>query len=410
MLPRTLVFSAAIALASFALHAETVRIAYIDPLTGPAAALGANDLATFRAVVDIANQNHWAGDNTLEVVPFDGKGSPPESLQQLKNATDQGIRYVAQALGSNVAIALIDAVNKYNDRNPGKEVLFLDVLGSSTELTNELCSFWHFRFADHINMQTETLIGALAKDKSLKKVYLINQNYATGQGVSTSAKATLKRLRPDIEIVGDDLIPMMQIKDFSPYVAKIKSSGADVVVTGNWSGDLTLLLRAAKDSNLQIPFFTYFGGSKGIPTALGAAQITNVNSVIYWNPNDDLAASKDILESFNKKYDDDFTSMPFYTATVMLAQAIRQSQSTEPLKVAMAMEGMKSKSLNGEVEMRAADHQILQPAVVAAWTRVDGNAVKFEQEKTGFGWKTIDKVPAAANAQPTTCRMKRPAT
>jgi branched-chain amino acid transport system substrate-binding protein len=65
-------------------------------------------------------------------------------------------------------------------------------------------------------------------------VYLINQDYSFGQSVRAQARAMMKEKRPDIEIVGDELHPLLKITDFAPYVAKIKASGADTVVTGNW--------------------------------------------------------------------------------------------------------------------------------------------------------------------------------
>ena len=53
--------------------------------------------------------------------------------------------------------------------------------------------------------------------------------------------------RPDIEIVGDELHPLFKVSDFSPYIAKIKASGADTVITGNWGPDFALLLKAAAE-------------------------------------------------------------------------------------------------------------------------------------------------------------------
>ena len=56
--------------------AENVRIAFIDPLSGPFASLGQNILKSFQMVVEQANAQKWAGSNTIEVVGFDDKGSP----------------------------------------------------------------------------------------------------------------------------------------------------------------------------------------------------------------------------------------------------------------------------------------------------------------------------------------------
>ena len=389
--------------------AETIRIAYIDPFSGPAAGINENANRSLKQAVDIANRNGWAGaGNTLEVVDFDGKGSPQESLQQLKNATDQGIHFVVQGLSSAVGLALIEAVNKHNERNPGKEVVYLNVTNGAPEMTNEKCSFWHFRFDSNQDMKTEALTSFLAKDQAIKKIYLINQNYPTGQQTSSGVKANLKRKRPDIQIVGDDLHPMLAVKDFAPYVAKIKASGADAVVTANWSADLTLLVKAAKEASLKTPFYTYNAATKGIPTALASANIDNVKLVTYWNPNDNPADTKALIDGFKTKYDDDFVVLPFYNLVRLFSAAVKQAKSTEPAAVARALEGLKVQSLNGELEMRKSDHQIQQPLLVSTWTRADGKDVRFDLEKTGYGWRTQQKFDSYVASQPTSCQMKRP--
>ncbi len=389
--------------------AETVRIAFIDPLSGPFAPVGQNQLKSWQLSADLANAGKWAGKDTLEVVGFDNKASPQESLTQLKNAIDQGFRYVAQGNGSGVALALVDAINKHNERNPGKEIVFLNYAAVDPDLTNGKCSFWHFRLDANSDMKMEALTSFMAKDQSIKKVYIIGQNYAFGHQVTRAAKEYLKRKRPDVQIVGDDLHPIGQVKDFSPYVAKIKASGADTVITGNWGADLALLIKAAKDADLKANFYTYYAGTTGVPTAMGAAGADHVKFVGYWNPNNETFSGHEIVEAFKKKYNDDFYTMATYTGIELLARAIKESKSNDPVKVAFAMEGMKVNSLNGEVEMRKTDHQLQQPLYIATWVKVDGKTVKYDQENTGYGWKTDQKIDTYVAAQPTSCQMKRPA-
>jgi len=407
---RPLVLSLAVvaAFASPLAFAETVKVAFIDTLSGTFAPIGQNQLKSFQMLAETANKQKWAGDNTLEFDGFDNKGSPQESLTQLKSAIDQGYRYVTQGNGSGAALALIDAINKYNERNPGKEIIFLNHAAVDPDLTNSKCSFWHFRFDANSDMKMEALTTYMAKDKNIKKVYIIGQNYSFGQQVSRATKEYLKRKRPDIEIVGDDLHPIAQVKDFSPYVAKIKASGADTVITGNWGADLSLLIKAAKDADLKANFYTYYAATTGVPTAMGAAGVDRVKYVGYWNPNNETFSGKDIIEEFKKKYNDDYYAMSTYTIVEMLSKAIKDSKSTDPVKVAFAMEGMKVNSLNGEVEMRKTDHQLQQPLYIATWVKADGKTVRFDQENTGFGWKTDQKIDSYVAAQPTSCQMKRP--
>ncbi|HEX2530879.1 MAG TPA: branched-chain amino acid ABC transporter substrate-binding protein [Burkholderiaceae bacterium] len=408
--PLVLALSIAAAFSAPASHAENVKVAMIETFSGAFAQIGQNQLHTFQMVTEMANQQKWAGPgNTIEVIGFDGKGSPQESLTQLKKAIDEGYRYIAQGNGSGVALALVDAINKHNERNPGKEVVFLNYSAIDPDLTNSKCSFWHFRFDANSDMKMEALTSYLAKDQSIKKVYIIGQNYAHGHQVTRAAKEYLKRKRPDIQIVGDDLHPIATVKDFSPYVAKIKASGADTVITGNWGADLALLVKAAKDAGLGAKFYTYYAGTTGVPTAMGASVAGQVKQVAYWTANNETFSGKELLETFKKKYNDDLYVIDLYTVIQMLAKGIKDSHSTDPVKVARAMEGMKVKAINGEVEMRAADHQLQQPLYISTWTKVDGKKIKYDQENTGYGWSNDQKIEPYIAMQSTSCQMKRPA-
>jgi branched-chain amino acid transport system substrate-binding protein len=388
--------------------AEAVKMAFIDPLSGSFAPVGQNELRSWQYIAEKANAEHWAGNNTFEIVGFDNKSSPQESLIQLKAAIDQGYRYVIQGNGSGVALALVDAINKHNERNPGKEIVYLNYAAIDPDLTNSKCSFWHFALDANVPMKMEALTSYMAKRPEVKKVYLINQNYAFGHSVQRAAKELLKQKRPDVAIVGDDLHPIGQVKDFSPYVAKIKQSGADSVLTGNWGADLALLIKAAKDADLKANFYTYYAATTGTPTAMGVAGADHVKYVGPWNVNNQGFIGKDIVDGFKKKYNDDFYVVQIYSGLKLLSQGIKGAKSIDPVKVAFAMEGVKVQSLNGEGEMRKADHQYQQPLYIATWVKLNGKDVKFDQENTGYGWKTDQVLDTYVATQPTSCQMKRP--
>ena len=396
------------ALVSGVAAADTVKIAFIDPLSGLMAPVGQNQLKSWQYVAEVANQKGWGGAHKFEVVGFDNKLSPQESLTILKQAVDQNIRYIVQGNGSSVGLALEDAVAKHNERNPGKEIVYLNYAAVDPDMTNSKCSYWHFRLDANSDMKMEALTTFLAKNTNVKKVYLINQNYSFGHQVARAAKDYLKRKRPDIQIVGEDLHPLAQVKDFAPYAAKIKASGADTVITGNWGSDLALLIKAGKDAGLPVNYYTYYAATTGVPTAMGASGAEHVKYVGYYNPNNATFRGADIVEGYKKKYNDDFYVMASYTGIAMLAKAMKDTGSTDPVKVAKAMEGMKVESMNGTVEMRGSDHQAQQPLVVATWTKVNGKDIKYDQENTGDGWKTDATLDQFVAAQPTSCQMKRP--
>ena len=188
------------------------------------------------------------GARKLALQRYDSKGQIEEALSALRSAIDDGARYIVQGNSSAVAAALIDAVNKHNEREPERRVLFLNYSAVDPILTNEKCSFWHFRFDAHADMRMAALMEVLKEDKAVKSAYLIGQDYSFGQSVLREARRQLGERRPDVQVVGDELHPLLRVKDFAPYATKIKASGADAVITGNFSNDLTLLVKAARRS------------------------------------------------------------------------------------------------------------------------------------------------------------------
>ena len=389
-------------------HADTVKIAYIDPLSGPFANVGELGLKHFQYMADEINRRNLAGGVQLEIVPFDNKVSPQESLNALKQAIDRGIHYITQGNGSSVAGALIDAVQKNNERNPGQTVVFLNYAAVDPDFTNSKCSYWHFRFDANSDMKMEALTTYLAKDATIKNVYLINQNYSFGQAVARAAREYLGKKRPDIKIVGDDLVPLGQVRDFAPYVAKMKAAGTDTVITGNWGTDMTLLVKAAKDAGLNTNFYTYYAGGLGTPTAMGDSALGRVKQISEWHLNVPTKDTEALGTAFHDRTKLDWYYYRVGTLMYMLAEAMKESKSADPLAVAKALEGMKYQTDLGEVEMRAADHQLLNPLYVSTIERVADSHLKHDVEGTGFGFRTDARIEAAAAALPTSCQMKRP--
>ncbi|MBP6645726.1 MAG: branched-chain amino acid ABC transporter substrate-binding protein [Burkholderiaceae bacterium] len=411
ILPRsTLLFGLLASISSMPVLAQTVKIGFIDPLSGAFANVGANQLKHFQYVADQMNATKAAGPNiTFEVVPFDSKGTPQETLTVLKSAIDRGIRYVTLgASGSGAALALIDAINKHNEREPDKTVLFLNYGAIDPALTNEKCSFWHFSFDGNTSMKMEALTTYLAKEKTISKVYLINQNYAHGQQVSRYAKELLARKRPDLVIVGDDLHQIGQVKDFSPYVAKIKSSGADTVITGNWGNDLALLIKSARDAGIKANFYTYYGDLVGSPTAFGAAGEGRVHTVGNWTRNYEKSGIESVAAGFQKQFKEDFGRASVYSTMAVFSAGIAKAKSIDPYSVAKAMEGLKVKGPAGEDEMRMSDHQIQQSVIVSSFAKVDGKKVRYDLEGTGFGFVPAVVMEPYVASQPTSCQMVRP--
>ena len=390
---------------AFAQKGETVKIAWIDPLSGLMAPVGSNQLKSFQFFAEKFSQKNPAGVK-FEVIGLDNKLSPAESLNALKTAMDQGVRYITQGNGSSVAGALIEAVNKHNERNPGKEVIFLNHSAVDPDFTNSKCSYWHFRFDADTSMKIEAMTTFMKDDKDIKKVYLFNQNYSHGQQVAKFAKENLARKRPDVQIVGEDLHPLAQVRDFAPYIAKIKASGADTVITGNWGSDLALLVKAANEGGYHGKFYTYYTGVTGTPTALGTTGAGRVFQIAYAHYNMGGDMTKWMAE-FKTKYNDDFYTGSVISIYGALSEAMAKAKSTDPVKVAAALEGLKYNNFNGEVEIRKADHQLQQPLYMTVWQKAD-KKYPYSPENTTMTLAPVKEFPSYVSSTPTSCQMKRP--
>ncbi len=167
--------------------AETTKIAYIDPLSGGGASIGEIGLKHFQFLADKINAEGGLNGKKVEILGFDNKTNPQDALIQAQKAIDQGARILTQGNGSSVAAAISDFVAKYNERNPGKEVIYLNYAAVDPSLTNEKCNYWHFRWDANSDIKMEALT-AFMKDRNIKKIYLINQDYSFGHSVRTQAR------------------------------------------------------------------------------------------------------------------------------------------------------------------------------------------------------------------------------
>ena len=413
-------------------HAQTtqtqVKLAVIEGLSGPNGNAGE---AVYRNLVwavervnargTVKHSSATSVHLTLVLERYDSKGQNEEALSALRSAVDNGARIVLQGNSSANAAALIDAINKHNERDPGRRVLFLNYSAVDPALTNEKCSYWHFRFDAHADMRMAALMSVIRDDKGLKGVYLIGQDYSFGQAVLREARRQLSVQRPDVQIVGEELHPMARVKDFLPYVAKIKASGAQAVITGNWGNDLTLLIKAAKEVGFDGKFYTFYGNALGAPAAIGEAGIGKVVAVADWLPNVQSAAAEAFYRSFRSRYPlpaDDYVHMRMQLMIETLANALEVD--VQKGVVGGAGGGFDIGSVAARLEqavvdfggqsghMRAADHQFQQPLVVGVMDRLGSPGVKFDVEGSGYGFRVIKTIERRAAELPTTCKMQRP--
>ncbi len=397
--------------------AKPVKIALIESLSGAFANTGE---AVFRNI-------YWAlervnarggvslpasagGARLLALERYDSKGQNEEALSALRAAIDDGAQVILQGNSSATAAVLIEAINKHNEREPSKRVIFLNYSAVDPILTNEKCSFWHFRFDAHADMRMAALMDVMREDKAIQRVYLIGQDYSFGQAVLREAKKQLAAQRPDVAVVGDELHPVGRVKDFAPYAVKIKNSGAQAVVTGNWGNDLTLLVKSAREVGYEGSFYTFYGNALGAPAAMGDAGIGKVVAVADWLPNVPGAQSEGFYQSFRTRFprpQDDYVHMRMQLMIEALAQSIERAGSADVLAIARQMESAQVELAGQGGSMRAADHQFQQALAVGVMDRKGAPGVKFDVEGSGYGFRVVRQITAAKAQQPHSCQMQR---
>ena len=398
--------------------AQPVKVAMIESLSGAFANTGEAVFRNILWAVDRVNARggvllpaEVGGARPLALSRYDSKGQNEEALSALRAAIDDGARVVMQGNSSATAAVLIDAINKHNERDPDKRVLFLNYSAVDPILTNEKCSFWHFRFDAHADMRMAALMSVLRTDSALKRVYLIGQDYSFGQAVLREAKKQLALQRPDVAVVGDELHAVGRVKDFAPYAVKIKASGAQAVITGNWGNDLTLLVKAARDVGYEGSFYTFYGNALGAPAAIGDAGIGKVVAVADWLPNVPSLQSEAFYQSFRTRFpkpQEDYVHMRMQLMVEALAQSIERAGSTDVVAIARQMETAKVQLSGQGGAMRAGDHQFQQALAVGVMDRQGTPGVKFDVEGSGYGFRVVRQIAAAKAQQPHSCQMQRP--
>ncbi len=403
--PSLLGLSLSLAFALTAQAAETLRVAQIDPLSGPLAPIGESSTKHLQAKFNDINNAGGMNGQKLELVAMDSEGNPEKAQVLLRQAVESGIRYVIQGTSSAVGAALGDAVDKYNRRNPETPVMLLDHTNTDPALTGELCSYWRFSFSPRVTTRTEALLRYISTDGRAKKLFLITPDYSLGRAIESSVQAALPRLAKGVEVVGVERVPLGKVRDYAPYIAKIRASGADGVVTGLFGGDAVGLMKAANESGWTGFVYAYTAGGVGLPTALGALGKERLVWVNDFMPNGELAGDMKYNDEMLAKQKVDFYQMQMIYGFDLLAEAARRAKSNDVAKVAKQLDsGVTTRSMLGEVSVRGDDHQAVTPIFIGVYS----DKVKRGLENTPYSYRTVARYEAKDILPASTCKMKRP--
>ncbi|MBB4003605.1 branched-chain amino acid ABC transporter substrate-binding protein [Aurantimonas endophytica] len=390
-----------------ALHAEPLKIGIIESLSGAQTSTGRLYANAVKYQVDRINEAGGFNGEPITVTEYDNAGGAPDAANKFRQAVADGVDIIFQGASSAIAGQLTEDVRKHNLRNPGEEVMFINLGGEAMELTGDKCQFYHFRFTTTAPMRVNALVSAMKEAGDLgTKVYSINQNYSWGQDMQAATAAAAET--GGYEVVDEVLHDVNKIQDFAPFVARIKAADPDTLFTGNWSNDLLLLMKAAGDAGLDVTFATAFMDQPG-----NIANAGNTALGHYIANNYDNAAGS---EEFAEAYKAATGHYPVFVEahTVFAVAALQQALGTldfgggdiDVTDIALALEDTTYETPVGPVSVRKEDHQTIRPVVVS---KVVENA-KYPADGTSMGFETVKIVPAEEAIYPVqdSCEMERP--
>ncbi len=391
-------------------QAEPLKIAMIEALSGPTAQTGIAFNEGLRYGVMKLNEAGGFNGEKIQVIEYDNLGGPPGASEKLRAAIAEGVRIVTSAGSSAAAAQLSEDVRKYNLRNPGKEIIYWNIGSEAFELTADKCHFWFFRMATNPYIRVNALVKTMKETGVLgDKVYSINQNYTYGHEHQAAQAAAVAKAGS--KIVEATLHDTNKIQDFSPYVAKIKASGATTVLTGNWANDIILLLKATGDAGLKVQFGNTSLDTPGVLSNAGASAL-GAYLVKPYNLEAGGDKGREFIEDFKARighypYSEEPTSA---FATLQLGAALKtldfQGGPINPTKLALALESATYEAPTGTWSFRKEDHQGTFPITISEVSK----SAAFKADGTDMGFKLVKVVPPAEAAAPvsSTCKMRRP--
>lgn len=392
-----------------AVQAAPLQVALVETLSGPQASTGLMYRAAVKYQMDKINAaGGWNG-APIQVSEYDNQGGPAGASDKVKAAIAGGAQIIIQGSSSAVSGQITEDVRKHNIRNPGNEVLFLNMGGEALELTGEKCHFYHFRFTTNAVMRVKTLVAAMKETKELgTKIYAMNQNYSWGADMDQSIKDNAAA--GGYTVVESTLHDVNKIQDFSPYVTKIKSSGAETVITGNWSNDLLLMMKATGASGLKVRFGTVFLDQPGNIGNAGEMALGHYISHAF-----NIEANKQ-TEQYGSDYKAKTGHYPTFIepqttfGIQMLGEALKTAKpkgdKINVTELALALEKVKIETPMGMASIRASDHQVMLPLIVSKVTK----DTKYKADGTDMGFKVVRRFTAEESANPlqASCKMQRP--
>ena len=353
---------------------DTIKIGLIEAFSGPGAIAGVcYNLVSAWVVHDINKRGGIVVDGKrkkIQIIKADDQFKPAVTKKVAeKLCLEDKVDILAGVVGTHHTLIVQNVAKKY-------KTIFMSYAGYSDELMNG-ANFNRYTFRVR---QNTTMLGALGyfySKRPEKKFYFLCQDYAFGHAWADAVKNSLKKYKPDAEIVGEEYHPLF-LKDFAPYLTKIQGSGAEVLISSNWGADITNLMKQARELGITQPIAGYETDNPPIQGHLkgeaGAGTVVCSDHCLAIDTPEMKALAKAWADQW-PKWGGDYTNVlwkypqgPPGATTAMyywLMDVIERSGSLDAEKIIAIWEDDEYKAINGVVKMRACDHQVVRDMAVA---------------------------------------------
>ena len=363
--------------------ADEVVFAGIYSSSGAYAAFGRDTDRGFRLAVNEAKGS--AGGRPIKYITRDDQTKPDVGQQQATDAFEHdGARYFAGIASSSVALAIAQVAKD-------KHALFFTSVGAD-EITGKDCNPYTFRWSvPAYGAVRAAMYPFVQKFPNAKRWYTITPSYVFGESLLTNVKEVAAE--KGLTLVGNDYHPL-GATEFSNYIAKAAEAKPDVLCLLNFGGDAIKALKTAASYGLKKNTKILYVWSGGLLdyAGIGPDDLDGVYvGCQYWH--DATPATRKASEAYKAAYGEPlgYVSASAYIEARLTFEGIARAKSTDPARVAKALEGYKYAGPTGAEEIRAFDHQVVKPYYLLV-----GKAKSAMRDQ----WDYVDTIASSSHPVP----------
>lgn len=312
--------------------AEALKLGVLVPMTGATASDGARLLKAHELAAREINESgglKGLGGAKVELVVADTQSKPEVARSEAERLISRaGVSALMGAWSSAVTIPSMQVAERY--RTP-----YIVTSAVTDSITEQKLQFV-FRVSPKGSWAAKDVISFIKylreKGAKIDKVGLAYEDGAFGQTVSKGYKAGLPE--QGIAIVAEETFRTGS-PDLATQAAKLKSSGADMVLIVCYVDDESVLLRAMAAQQYK-PMILGYGGGHVHPTLLKLGPLVEgAFGVVEWMEDVKKPASESFVKSFKAAYGEAplSNSAQAYAATWAAALAADAAGSREPIKI-----------------------------------------------------------------------------